>query len=254
MTSMFDSQVAPRLPRDGRAHVARTTLRIAGRPESYVDDRVRDLYETPGTDTTILASAGTVELLVTARGRDLAEASDRARALSLTMRERLGDDVYGIDDETLARVVGALLISHRATVGIAESCTGGLLGAALTEVPGSSAWFRGGLVCYANELKSSLAGVPEALMSAEGAVSEPVARALAEGARRVCGATFGVAITGIAGPSGGTDTKPVGTVHVALADGDAGRTVKLNWPGDRVLIRRRAVNVALDLLRRRLIG
>ena len=254
MQSMFTSQVAPRLPAEGRASVARVTLRIAGRPESYVDDRVRDLYGTPGTDTTILASAGTVELLVTARGGDLSEAEQRVNALARTMRERLGEDVYGAGDETLASVVGALLLSRRASVAIAESCTGGLLGAALTEVPGSSAWFRGGLVCYANELKSSLAGVPDELMRAFGAVSEPVARALAEGARSICGATFGLAITGIAGPSGGTDAKPVGTVHVALADGDRGRAVKLDWPGDRALIRRRAVNVAVDLLRRRILG
>jgi len=234
--------------------LARTTLRIAGRPESWVDDLVRDLYGSKGTTTTILASAGSVELLLTARGAGAAEARERLDALAGAMRARLGIDFYGADDETLAGVVGRLLAVRGATVASAESCTGGLFGAALTDVPGSSAWFRGGLVCYADDLKTSLARVPDALVGAHGAVSEPVARALAEGARTTCSADFGLGITGVAGPAGGTADKPVGTVHIALADGDAGRSVKLDWPGDRDLIRRRAVTVALDVLRRRLLA
>jgi nicotinamide-nucleotide amidase len=170
------------------------------------------------------------------------------------MRARLGIDLYGADDETLAGVVGRLLVARGATVATAESCTAGLLGAALTEVPGSSTWFRGGVVCYADDLKTSLAGVPPALLRAHGAVSEEVAKALAEGARSACSADFGLGITGVAGPRGGTSAKPVGTVHVALADADAGRSLTLDWPGDRELIRKRAVMVALDLLRRRLLA
>jgi nicotinamide-nucleotide amidase len=170
------------------------------------------------------------------------------------MRARLGQDCFGSDGDSLAGVVGRLLLAQRSTVAMAESCTGGLLGAALTDVPGSSGWFRGGLVCYADALKVSLASVPDELIRAHGAVSEEVASAMAIGARQNCAADFGIGITGIAGPSGGTETKPVGTVHVALADDGAGRAVRLDWPGDRVLIRQRAVNVALDLLRRRLIG
>jgi nicotinamide-nucleotide amidase len=169
------------------------------------------------------------------------------------MRARLGLDLYGVDDETLPRVVGRLLGARGATVATAESCTGGLLSSALTEVPGSSAWFRGGLVCYANDLKTRLGGVPEEILRAHGAVSEPVARALAAGARTACSADFGIGVTGVAGPDGGTAEKPVGTVYVALRDSVAGRAVKLDWPGDRDLIRRRAVSVALDLLRRRLL-
>jgi len=252
MKAMFEAEVAGRLGSQDRSSLARTTLKIAGRPESYVDELVRDLYGHDGTETTILAGAGTVDLIVTARGADASEARRRLTGVELTMRERLGVDVYGQGVDTLAGVTGRLLAARGATVAVAESCTGGLLGGAFTDVPGSSAWFRGGLVCYANELKSSLAGVPAALMEAEGAVSEAVARALAEGARRSCGADFGLGVTGIAGPDGGTPGKPVGTVHVALADGAAGASTKLNWPGDRELIRRRAVAVALDLLRRRL--
>jgi len=177
----------------------------------------------------------------------------RLATLADAMRARLGTDVYGTDDESLALVVSRLLVARGATVAVGESCTGGLLGAALTDVPGSSAWFRGGLLCYANDLKTSLAGVPDELLRAHGAVSEPVARALALGARNACSADFGLGVTGVAGPDGGTADKPVGTVHVALADGGVGRAVKLDWPGDRDLVRRRAVTVALDLLRRHLL-
>ena len=254
MRAMFDASVAPRLAARSRGVLARTTLRIAGRPESFVDDLVRDLYGSEGTETTILASSGSVELVLTARGADVAEARARCGALAGAMRARLGIDVYGVDDESLALVVSRLLVARGATVALAESCTGGLLGAALTDVPGASAWFRGGLLCYANDLKTSLAGVPDEMLRAHGAVSEPVARALAAGARRVCSADFGLGVTGVAGPEGGTADKPVGTVHVALADAGDGRALRLDWPGDRALIRRRAVTVALDLLRRRLLA
>jgi nicotinamide-nucleotide amidase len=254
MRAMFDASVAPRLATLAGGALARTTLKIAGRPESWVDDLVRDLYGTNGTETTILASAGSVDLLLTARGADAPAARAGLEALEGAMRARLGIDLYGADDETLAGVVGRLLAARGATVAVAESCTGGLLGAALTDIPGSSAWFRGGLVCYADDLKSSLAQVPDGLLRAHGAVSEAVALSLAEGARKACSADFGLGVTGVAGPGGGTADKPVGTVHVALADAGAGRGVKLDWPGDRELIRRRAVTVALDLLRRRLLA
>jgi nicotinamide-nucleotide amidase len=253
MKAMFEAGLAPLLRSAGTAALARTTLRISGRPESWVDDLVRDLYETPGTATTILASSGTVELLVSAEGQSPEAAAARLEELASAMRARLGVDRYGENDDTLPGVVGQLLLARSATVATAESCTGGLLGAALTDVPGSSAWYRGGVVCYADDLKMSLAGVPADAIAAAGAVSEPVAVALAEGARRVCRSTYGLGITGIAGPSGGTRDKPVGTVHIALAGPDGGRTVKLDWPGDRDLIRRRATTAALDLLRRRLL-
>lgn len=253
MKMMFDASVGPRLRNAGEGGLARTTLRIAGRPESWVDELVGDLYKTEGTETTILASAGGVELLLTARGPDETVARARLDDLAGAMRARLGPDLYGVDDETLPQVVGRLLAERGATVATAESCTAGLLSAALTETAGSSAWFRGGLVCYADDLKRKLARVSEAALRVHGAVSEPVARELAAGARTVCAADFGIGITGVAGPSGGTVEKPVGTVHIALADSDAGRAVKLDWPGDRDLIRRRAVTVALNLLRRRLL-
>jgi nicotinamide-nucleotide amidase len=253
MKAMVEASLAPLLAAAAPAPIVSRTLRIAGRPESYVEERVRDLYATPGTQTTILAGPGTVELVISAAGRDRQEASARMAELEAAMRARLGPDVFGADSDTLASVVGSLLAARGKTVAVAESCTGGLLGGAFTDVPGSSAWFRGGLIGYANDLKTSLAGVPAEMIAAEGAVSEAVARALAAGARRTCGSDYGLGVTGIAGPEGGRPDKPVGTVHVALDDAGSGRAVRLDWPGDRDLIRRRAVTVALDLLRRRLL-
>jgi nicotinamide-nucleotide amidase len=254
MRAMFTASIDPRVVRLAEATLARRTLRIAGRPESWVDDRVGDLYRMPQTETTILASAGTVELLLTARGVDAPDARRRLDALDLALRDRLGVSVFGTDDESLASVVLGLLSARRATVAVAESCTGGMLGAALTDVPGASVSFRGGVVCYADELKLSLLGVGADLLRAHGAVSEAVAQAMARGARHTCGADYALAITGIAGPDGGTPEKPVGTVHIALDDGREPRSKLLDWPGDRALIRRRAVAQALDLLRTTLIA
>ena len=254
MRAMFASSLSPRLASGGGGALARTTLSIAGRPESWVDDRVRDLYETPQTTTTILASSGTVELIASATGSDATQAAGRLNDLVAAFRARLGVDLYGEKGELLPAVVGRLLVAASATVATAESCTGGLLGAALTETPGSSAWYRGGVVCYADDLKTSLAGVPGEIIASEGSVSEAVAAALAEGACRIGRATYGLGVTGIAGPSGGTREKPVGTVYIALSGPGGGKTVKLDWPGDRDLIRRRTIATALDLLRRRLLG
>jgi nicotinamide-nucleotide amidase len=256
MKAMFDASVAARIAASGLggAALARRVLRVAGRPESFVEEAVGDLYATPGTDTTILSSAGLVDLVLSARGSTPQEAGERVARLEAAMRERLGRDVYGTGDDTLASVAGRLLAERGATVAVGESCTGGLLGGAFTDVPGSSRWFRGGIVAYADDVKTALAGVSPDVLRAHGAVSEEVARALAGGARRAFRAEIGLGVTGIAGPEGGTPEKPVGTVHLALDDGGPGRALRLDWPGDRDLIRRRAVAVALDLLRRHLIA
>ncbi|HEX4823160.1 MAG TPA: competence/damage-inducible protein A [Candidatus Polarisedimenticolaceae bacterium] len=254
MQAMYDATVAPAVARLGTGPLARVTLRVAGRPESWVDEKLRDLYDTPGTETTILAGAGTVELLLTARGREAREAAERLAALEAAMRERLGDDLYGAGEDTLGSVVGGVLAARGLTLAVAESCTGGLLGAAITDVPGSSAWFRGGVIAYADEVKTGPLGIDPELLRRHGAVSAPVAAAMAAGVRRLLGVDLALAITGIAGPGGGTATKPVGTVHVALDDGASGASRLLDWPGDRALIRRRAVASALDLLRRSLLA
>lgn len=252
MRAMYLASVEPEIASRSSASLLRRTLRIAGRTESSVDAQVRDLYAEPGIEATILASAGTIEIVLRARGRDAEEARDRLSRVEGEMRARLGEDLYGADEATLPGAVGEELLRTGRTVATAESCTGGLLGAALTSVPGSSAWYRGGLVVYANDLKETFAGVPASTIGAHGAVSDPVARALARGARERAGADYGLGVTGVAGPAGGTPEKPVGLVHLAVADASGERGLEIRWPGDRDLIRRRAVAIALDLLRRRL--
>jgi nicotinamide-nucleotide amidase len=221
-------------------------------PESAVEARVRDLYGEPGSDVTILSGAEGIELHLRVRAADAEAARAALEALEHRFRERLGGDLYGCDDDTLPAVVGAALRRRGLTVATAESCTGGLVAAALTRVAGSSAWFRGGLVVYADDLKVALAGVDPALLHEHGAVSAPVATALARAARERAAADVGIGVSGIAGPGGGTPGKPVGLVHVALADaaGELAREARL--VGDRALVRQRAVSWVLDLLRRRL--
>ncbi len=168
------------------------------------------------------------------------------------LEEVLGDYVFSRSDETLAKVVGERLQLKGCTVATAESCTGGLLAGRITDVPGSSAWFGEGVVTYSNEAKVARLGVARELIEQHGAVSEEVALAMAAGIRERAGSTFGIGITGIAGPGGGTEEKPVGLVWIALAE-EAGATARrLTFPGDRQFIRTLSVNAALDLLRRRL--
>ena len=227
---------------------ARRVLKVAGRPESWVDRRVRDLYAMPRGRVTVLSGSEGVEVALQV------ETLEELGAVESTVTERLGDDLYGRDDDTLAGVTGSLLEARGLTVATAESCTAGLLAGAITSVPGSAAWFRGGVVAYADPVKVEVVGVMPATLEHHGAVSAEVARELAAGIRKVLGSDLGIGITGIAGPSGGSAEKPVGLVHIAV-DSDAGGAERVVWlPGDRDLIRRRAVTAALDLLRRRLLG
>jgi nicotinamide-nucleotide amidase len=193
-----------------------------------------------------------VELHARARGRDAGQVKEKLRAFEDKIRRRLGDDVYGADEDRMTAVVGALLCERGRTVATAESCTAGMLGAALTGEAGSSAWFRGGVIVYDDELKRSLAGVRAETLETHGAVSEAVARELAAGVRERCGADLGIGITGIAGPGGGSPAKPVGRVHLAIQDGEESLHWRLQLIGDRTAVRARAVATALDRLRRRL--
>jgi nicotinamide-nucleotide amidase len=168
------------------------------------------------------------------------------------VRRRLGDAVYGEDEDRLETAVAALLAARRAKIALAESCTGGLVAAKLVAVPGISAHLLEGVVCYANESKVRTAGVPEELIKAHGAVSEPVARAMAEGIRARNRATVGLGVTGIAGPGGGTPEKPVGLVWFAVADAAGTGAAREIFAGDRALVRERAANYALNMLRLRL--
>jgi nicotinamide-nucleotide amidase len=253
MRAMFEAAVLPRLQRLSSGRLGRRSLKIAGRTEGSIERQLHDLYASPGLDVTVLGGIEGLELHARARGRDAADVAEKLQSFESEVRRRLGKDLFGGGDDRLSSVVGALLLERGRTVATAESCTAGLLGAALTSVPGSSAWYRGGLVVYENELKRSLAGVHADTLASEGAVSERVARELAAGARERCGAEVGVGLTGIAGPGGGSPDKPVGLIHLAIQDGTDSLHWKLRLIGDRETVRARAVVVALDRLRRRLL-
>ncbi len=251
MRAMFESGVEPWIRGRARGAIARRTYKVSGRFESSVDRRITDLYDLPGLTLTILAGVRGIELHAVATGGDRPEAEARLAAFDASIRERLGADLFGTDDDTLAAAVGRALVARGRTVATAESCTAGLLAAALTSVPGSSAWYRGGLVVYQDDLKVRLADVEAATIEGHGAVSAEVAAALAAGARRRCAADVGVGITGIAGPGGGSDDKPVGLVHLAIEDADGEFADIFRFPGDRRAVRARTVAWALDRLRRR---
>jgi nicotinamide-nucleotide amidase len=239
--------------------VARETavLKIAGLPESVVEERIAPAYADFGREAiTILASAGEIRLQATAAGPE-PERRARLRAMVERLATLAGDAVYTTrEEDTLESVVGDLLRAAGATLTAAESCTGGLFSQRITAVAGSSDYFLGAAVTYSNELKTKLVGVPPAMLAEHGAVSEPVARAMAEGVRRELGSDWGVGITGVAGPGGGSAEKPVGTVHLAVAgpgDGEMEhRRVRL--PGDRDRVRRFSTQIALEMLRRRLLA
>jgi len=255
MRPMFENHVAQRLAsRAGSQKVVRRMLRVAGMGESAVDERIAPVYsQYENPQTTILFNHSEIEIHLTARGRTEAEAEALLDRLSEQIEERLGNAVFAFAGETMEQVVGLKLSVGRYTLAVAESCTGGLLAQRLTEVPGSSKYFIEGVVTYSNDAKTRTLGVEPILLLEHGAVSAPVAEAMAEGIRKRADTDFGLAITGIAGPGGGSEEKPVGLVYIALASESGTEHRKLSIPGDRHLVRWRASQAALDLLRRRLI-
>ena len=229
-------------------------LHTAGVGESDLDACIADLFRAQRNPSiAMLAHPGLVDVKVTAKAATRDAALAMIGELEPQIRARVGDCVYGVDDETLASVAGGLLRRHGMTLAIGESCTGGALAAAITSVPGASAYFRGGVVAYANEAKCRLLDVAPDLIERFGAVSEEVAGAMAVGAQAALHADIGISVTGVAGPDGGTPEKPVGLVFIglALADG-AVSTRRLDWPGSRDAIQRRAVVAALAALWRAL--
>jgi nicotinamide-nucleotide amidase len=224
-----------------------------GLPESEVDHRIAPLYRPYlNPATTILASQGTIEVHLRARAASETEADVLLAELGDKIELALGDHVYSTQGESLEEVVGMYLVMRQKTIAVAESCTGGLLAERLTRTAGSSSYFLGGVVCYSNEMKTRLAGVPADLIEAHGAVSKPMAQALAEGARLRAGASIGVGITGIAGPGGGTKEKPVGLVFIALSDERGTQVREFQFPGARERVRQWSSQMALEMVRRRI--
>ncbi|MBP7798552.1 MAG: CinA family nicotinamide mononucleotide deamidase-related protein [Thermoanaerobaculaceae bacterium] len=245
LEAMLTGLVLPRLA--ATSGILTRTLRLAGVYESLVEQRISHLYDRFGRENiTILAARGQVSLLLIAEG---ANAVDRLEEMDHELTVLAGTDLFGRDDETLASAVVAALRHRGWTLAIGESCTGGLAASHIVAVPGASDVFVGGVVAYRNELKHGLLGVPELWLSAHGSVSQPVAEAMADGARTL-GASCGLGITGVAGPAGGTADKPVGTVHLAAVTPSGRRHQLHRFPGDRQMVRELTATYALDLLRR----
>ena len=255
MAQMLEREVLPRLSQadPGRVTVIRT-VHTYGVPESVVGEKLADLMapkRRPHVGTAV--HGGMIDIHIYATGAP-AEIAPLLESDAAAVCRRLGDAVFGQDKDTLEDAVASLLAERRATIALAESCTGGLVAAKLVNVPGISAFLLEGVVSYADESKVRTVGVPEGLIRAHGAVSEPVVRAMAEGARLRNRASVGLGVTGIAGPSGGTPEKPVGLVWFAVADEKGTVAAKEIFAGDRALIRERAANYALNMLRLRLLS
>ena len=237
----------------GGVALARAVFRTACMTESALDARIAPIYtKYKNPETTILAKPGQVEVRLTARGKTREEAEKLLKELGDQIDQELEEYIFARSEQSLEEVVGMFLVMKNATIATAESCTGGLIAERLTDVPGSSRYFLSGVICYSNESKMELAGIPPLLLEMQGAVSSEVARGLAEGIRSRAGTTIGVGVTGIAGPGGGSAEKPVGTVHVAVATPDATQERQLSLPGDRQRIRWWASQTALDMVRREL--
>lgn len=255
LKTMFDAECISRLrAKIPPQHIARRILKIALMPESQVDARVSPLYKAyTDVETTILAGAGEIQLHFRCRKPSQTEAEARVEELAGKIEDELGDAIFSRKGETIEQIVSYLLQMRGMTLAVAESCTGGMLAERITSLSGSSRYFLGGAVVYSNELKTQFANVPKTLIDKHGAVSREVAAAMAEGIRKRCLSSYGVGITGVAGPTGGTDQKPVGLVYIALAGDEGTQVVERNFPGDRKRIRTFATQQALEMIRRALL-
>ena len=253
MKAMWQQTAAPWLRQSGLAAgvFASRMLRFWGVSESALAEEMADLLEQANPTVAPYAGAGEVKLRITARAEHQADAEALLLPVEREIRRRTGQSCFGVDEQSLAEVVLQQLRLRGQTVAVAESCTGGGLGAALAAVPGASDVFLGGVIAYANGVKQGLLGVPAELLLAHGAVSDPVAQSMAEGARRVTGADWGLAITGVAGPGGGSDEKPVGLVHLAIAgpDGCSSEGVRFGTSRGRTWIQTLSAGEALNRLR-----
>ena len=252
---MFENFVLPKLKeKAGEIYVKRRILRISGMGESAVDELIAPIYKAyENVQTSILFSKSEIEVHLSAQAETEKEADATLEELAEKIVEALGSAVFAVNGETMGEVVGKMLTDSGKTLALAESCTGGLIGMRLTEVPGSSKYFLEGAITYSNEAKMRTLGVSKELLEAHGAVSSETAEAMAAAIRERAGADYGISVTGIAGPDGGTDEKPVGTVFVGYANSSGTRSLKMILPGDRYLIRWRSSQAALDYLRRQLL-
>jgi nicotinamide-nucleotide amidase len=252
---MFENHVLARLTEAaGDVLVRRRLLRVSGMGESAVDEKIAPIYMSyPSVQTSILFTRTEIEIHLAARSESEPEAESLLDELSQKLADALGPALFSRRGETMEETVGGLLRAKRQTLSVAESCTGGLLAMRLTDVPGSSEYFMEGAVTYSNEAKMRRLGVSAEILESNGAVSSQTAEAMASGMREKSSTDFAIAVTGVAGPGGGSEEKPVGTVFIGYADNEQSKSVKFVFPGDRELIRWRSSQAALDYLRRQLL-
>jgi nicotinamide-nucleotide amidase len=255
MEPMFENLVLPKLKAAaGGVSVFRRLLKVSGLGESALDEAIVPIYKTyPEIQTSILFNKSEVDVQLSMRSGNSKAANDRLDELEGKIVAKLGVAVFSVQGETMEMVVGRLLKNRGATLSVAESCTGGLIGSRLTDVPGSSSYYIEGVVSYSNAAKIRTLNVPEVVLRGFGAVSAETAAAMAAGMRERAATDYAVSVTGIAGPDGGSEEKPVGLVYIGFADANGTKTLKLVLPGDRYLIRWRASQAALDYLRRQLL-
>jgi nicotinamide-nucleotide amidase len=250
MKTMFGELVAPEIEPLVEERLVQVRLKTFGMTESGVNDRLAGIEDEHNVVIGYRAHFPEIEVKLLARATSREEAERRARGAADEVRGRLGPDtVYGEGDVTFSEALGGLLEERGWMLGLAESCTGGQAAALLTERSGASAYFAGGVVSYANTIKQQVLGVPPALIESKGAVSSEVARAMAEGARRLLGVDITLALTGIAGPTGGTPEKPVGLVHYAVATAGGTSDRRMVWPGSRAQVQRISAFAGLALIR-----
>lgn len=253
---LFKENVLPLLEREREAKEAKEyfqvrTLKVFGLTESAIADRLREInMENYSATLAYLPRFPENHVKITVKGKSAAEAEKNLQQVEKVIREKLSGRVFAVDEETLEEIVGQLLRKHGATLAVAESCTGGLISHRITQIPGSSDYFERGIVAYSNQAKIEILKVPKNILSAHGAVSGPVAEKMAVGVREISNSTLGLAVTGIAGPSGGSVEKPVGTVFIALASPERVISKKYNLSGDRDQVKILSAHIALDWVRR----
>jgi PncC family amidohydrolase len=255
MHAMYEQQVKPRVLALGMGGgvLVQRKINCFGAGESAVEEKVADLTRRGHVpEVGITVGDGTISLRIWSRQPTLAEAMVEIEPVERTARERLGELVFGVDDEDLQHAVVGLLAEKRKTLATAEGVTAGLVAQRLGLVPGAAAWFRGGVVAYDNRLKTDLLGVPEELIAAHGAVSAAVAEAMAAGCRARLGVDLAVSTVGVAGPDGGTADKPAGTVFAAVAWDGGAQSIPFCWPGTRAEVQSRTAKMALNAVRLRL--
>lgn len=257
MKKIFTDKVEPLLKEKLDSQVKKSvtkTIKVFGPGESQVEEMISEIIDDPqGCSIALLAVEGEIHIRITAEGENSEDSQRIMEDVTDRIKIKLTDYIYGYDNDTLPSIVAELMKENGMTLAVAESCTGGYLAKTITDLPGSSTYFWGGAITYSNEAKNKVLGVREEIIDSYGAVSQETALAMAQGIKRIANSSIGLSITGIAGPEGGTETKPVGSVYIAIAGDKLEKVKPLNFTGDREGIRVLSVKSALDLIRRSIV-